>query len=59
MRVAKTAATMTTAERATAVSAFLETAEGKKLYDQYTAEQEAVVDQHRRSRLDPPPGVKS
>jgi hypothetical protein len=54
--VTKSGGKMSEAE---SVSKFLATPAGARLYDEYLAETARVVDQHRRSRLDPPPGVKS
>jgi hypothetical protein len=57
-RVAKTAGTMTRAERAKAVSDLLATKEGAALYSRYCEEQEQVAKRHARSRLAPPDGVQ-
>ena len=53
-----TVGTMTATQIATAVSESLSTAEGKTLYAEYTTKADRVAQQHRRARLDPPPGVQ-
>lgn len=49
--VAKSGGKVSPAE---AVSKFLDTSEGKRLYDEYLREERQVVQQHARNRLAPP-----